>query len=47
MADDIFQVVVATLANPALGVAKTIQLIAQRAKEEQAKRASAGGENPA
>ncbi len=37
MADDIFQVVVATLSNPALGLAKTIQLIAQKAKAERAK----------
>ncbi len=36
MADDIFQVVVATLSNPALGLAKTIQLIAQRAKAQRA-----------
>jgi hypothetical protein len=41
MADDIFQVVTATLANPALGIAKTIQLIAQKAKEERAKQAGA------
>lgn len=39
MADDIFQVVVATLSSPALGVAKTIQLIAQKAKDERAKAA--------
>jgi hypothetical protein len=38
MADDIFQVTVATLANPVLGVATTIRLIAQRAKAEKAKR---------
>jgi hypothetical protein len=38
MADDIFQVVVATLSSPALGIAKTIQLIAQKAKAERAKR---------
>ena len=37
MADDIFQVVAATLTSPALGIAKTIQLIAQKAKEERAK----------
>ena len=37
MADDIFQVVAATLTNPALGIAKTIQLIAQKAKAERAK----------
>jgi hypothetical protein len=35
MADDIFQVTVATLANPLAGVAKTVQLIAQKAKENQ------------
>ncbi len=34
MADDIFQVTVATLTNPAAGVAKTIQLIAQKVKKE-------------
>jgi hypothetical protein len=38
MADDIFQVTVATLADPVLGLATTIRLIAQRAKEEKAKR---------
>jgi hypothetical protein len=38
MADDIFQVTAATLANPVLGLATTIRLIAQRAKEEKAKR---------
>jgi hypothetical protein len=38
MADDIFQVTVATLANPVLGLAKTVQLIAQRAKAEKEKR---------
>ncbi len=37
MSDDIFQVTVATLANPVLGVVKTLQLIAQKAKEEKAK----------
>lgn len=37
MSDDIFQVTVATLANPVLGVVKTVQLIAQKAKEEKAK----------
>ena len=42
MADDIFQVVIATLSNPALGVAKTIQLIAQKAKAERAKQDAAG-----
>jgi hypothetical protein len=35
MADDIFQVTVATLANPVSGIAKVIQLVAQKAKEEQ------------
>jgi hypothetical protein len=44
MADDIFQVVVATLTSPALGVAKTIQLIAQKAKEERARRDSAAAQ---
>lgn len=34
-ADDIFQVTVATLANPVAGVAKAVQLIAQKAKEDQ------------
>ena len=43
MADDIFQVTAATLTNPVLGLAKTIQLIAQKAKEEKKKR-DAGGE---
>jgi len=33
MADDIFQVTTATLANPVAGVAKAVQLIAQKAKE--------------
>jgi hypothetical protein len=37
MADDIFQVTVATLANPVAGIAKVIQLVAQKAKEEQKK----------
>ncbi len=32
MADDIFQVTAATLTNPALGIGKAIQLIAQKAK---------------
>jgi hypothetical protein len=41
MADDIFQVVAATLTSPALGIAKTIQLIAQKAKEERAKASGA------
>ncbi len=36
MADDIFQVTVATLAHPVAGIAKAIQLIAQKAKEEAA-----------
>ena len=31
VADDVFQITVATLANPAVGVAKAIQLVAQRA----------------
>ena len=34
-AEDIFQVTVATLANPVAGVAKAVQLIAQKAKEER------------
>ncbi len=38
MADDIFQVTAACLANPALGVATTIRLIAQKAQAERAKR---------
>jgi hypothetical protein len=33
ISDDIFAVVVATLSNPAAGIAKAIQLIAQKAKE--------------
>jgi hypothetical protein len=37
MSDDIFQVTAATLANPVLGVAKAVQLIAAKAKEEKAK----------
>lgn len=37
MSEDIFQVTVATLASPAAGVAKVIQLIAQRAKAETSK----------
>jgi hypothetical protein len=37
MSDDIFQVTAATLLNPVYGVAKTLQLIVQKAKEEQAK----------
>lgn len=36
MADDIFQVTVATLSHPVAGVAKAVQLIARRAGEEQA-----------
>lgn len=36
MADDIFQVTVATLASPIGGIAKAIQLIAQKAKESGA-----------
>lgn len=35
MADDIFQVTVVALTNPVAGVAKAIQLIAQKAKEER------------
>jgi len=42
MSDDIFQVTAATLANPALGVAKAIQLIAAKAKEEKAKQDAKG-----
>lgn len=42
MADDIFQVTAASLANPALGVATTIRLIAQKAQAERAKRAGGG-----
>ncbi len=38
MADDIFQVTANTLANPALGIATAIRLIAQKAKEEKKKR---------
>jgi hypothetical protein len=34
MADDIFQVTVATLTHPLVGVAKVIQLVAQKAKEK-------------
>ena len=37
MSDDIFQVTVATLTNPVLGLAKAVQLIAQKAKDEKAK----------
>lgn len=33
MSDDIFQVTAATLANPMAGVAKTIQLVARKARE--------------
>ena len=43
MADDIFQVTAACLTNPALGVATTIRLIAEKAKSEQARRAAGGG----
>ncbi len=46
MADDIFQVVAATLANPALGIAKTIQLIAQHAKDEKKKQEAGGQATP-
>jgi hypothetical protein len=35
MADDVFRVTVATLANPAVGVAKAIQLITQKAIESK------------
>ena len=42
MADDIFEVTANTLANPALGIATAIRLIAQKAKEEKKKR-DAGG----
>lgn len=35
MADDVFQVTVAALSHPAAGVAKAVQLIAQRAREER------------
>lgn len=35
MADDVFQMTVATLANPAVGVAKAIQLITQKAIESK------------
>jgi hypothetical protein len=35
MADDIFQVTVAALTNPVLGISKACQLIAQKAKEEK------------
>lgn len=38
MADDIFQVTVAALSSPLLGLAKTVQLIAQRARAEKEKR---------
>jgi len=34
MADDIFEVTVATLTNPVLGIGKAFQLIAKKAKEE-------------
>ena len=37
MSDDIFQVMVATLTNPVLGVVRAIQLIGVKAKEEKAK----------
>lgn len=36
MADDIFQVTVATLASPVAGIGKAVQLIAKKAKEEKA-----------
>lgn len=41
MSEDIFAVTAATLTNPVLGVAKAIQLIAQKAKAEHAKREQA------
>jgi len=34
MADDIFQVTIATLANPTAGFAKAVQLISKKAKEK-------------
>jgi hypothetical protein len=37
MSDDIFQVMVATLTNPVLGVVRAIQLIGVKAKEEKTK----------
>ncbi|MEP7356813.1 MAG: CHAT domain-containing protein [Anaerolineales bacterium] len=42
MADDIFQVTANTLANPALGIATAIRLIAQKAKEEKKKHEGGG-----
>ncbi len=36
MADDIFQVTAATLANPIAGITKAVQLIAHKAKEDKA-----------
>lgn len=39
MAEDIFEVVTTTLANPIAGVAKSIQLIARKARQEAAKSA--------
>lgn len=35
MSDDIFQVVTATLANPALGIGKAVQLIAKKAQSDK------------
>ncbi len=35
MSDDIFQVTAMTLANPVVGVAKAVQLIAKKAKETE------------
>ena len=35
MADDIFDVTVATLANPVLGVGKAVKLIAEKVREEK------------
>jgi hypothetical protein len=43
MADDIFKVTAACLTNPALGVATTIRLIAQKAQAERAKQAGGSG----
>ena len=43
MAEDIFDVTVASLTNPALGVATVIRKIAAKAKAEQAAKKAAGG----
>jgi len=43
MAEDIFEVTVASLTNPALGVATVIRKIAEKAKAEQAAKRAAGG----